>query len=57
MEDHVWIGTNVSLKKGVTVGEGSVIASNSIVTKDVSPHTLVAGVPAEPIKENISWEA
>ena len=40
---------------GVTVGEGSVVAANATVTKDVPPHSLVGGSPAKVIKENIEW--
>lgn len=38
--DHVWIGANVTILKGVTIGENSVIASGSIVTKDVPANTM-----------------
>ena len=55
IEDQVWIGINVTILKGVTVGKGAIIAANSVVTKDVPPNTLVGGVPAKLIKENVSW--
>lgn len=55
IEDNVWIGTRTIIMKGVTIGEGAVVAAGSIVTKDVPPHTVVAGVPAKVIKENIIW--
>lgn len=51
--DRVWIGSNVQIKKGVTVGDGAVIASGSVVTSDVEPGTLVAGVPAEQVRDDI----
>lgn len=54
--NHVWIGLNAVILKGVTIGDGAVIAAGSIVTKDVPAHTLVGGVPAKVIKENIEWE-
>lgn len=54
--DHVWIGMNATLLKGVTVGEGAVIAAGAVVTRDVPAHTLVAGVPARIIKENVTWK-
>lgn|GEM_PF-809627 len=54
--DNVWIGHNAIILKGVTVGEGAVVAAGSVVTKDVPPHSIVAGNPAKVIKENISWE-
>lgn len=48
--DKVWIGFDVKIFKGVTIGEGAVVAAGSIVTKDVQPYTLVAGIPARIIK-------
>lgn len=54
--DNVWIGINATILKGVTIGDGAVIASGAVVTKDVPPKTLVAGVPAKVIKENVEWE-
>lgn len=56
IEDNVWIGINVTILKGVTVGEGAVIAANSLVNKDVPPRSLVGGIPAKVLKENVSWE-
>jgi acetyltransferase-like isoleucine patch superfamily enzyme len=52
---HVWIGLNVTILKGVTIGDDSVIAAGSVVTKDVPAGTLVAGVPAVVKRENVSW--
>ena len=48
--DKVWIGMNAIILKGVTIGEGSVDAAGSVVTKDVSPWTVVAGNPARVVK-------
>jgi acetyltransferase-like isoleucine patch superfamily enzyme len=48
--DKVWIGTGARIFPGVTIGEGSVVGMDSLVTKDVPPYTLVAGVPAKPIR-------
>jgi len=56
VEDHVWIGCRAVILKGVTVGEGSVIANNAVVTRDVPPRTLVGGNPARVIKEDVTWE-
>jgi phosphonate metabolism protein (transferase hexapeptide repeat family) len=46
----VWIGHNVTVLPGVTIGNGAAIGAGAIVTKDVAPYTVVAGVPAKPIK-------
>ena len=51
IKDYVWISFNVSILKGVHIGEGAIIAAGSIVTKDVLPFTLVAGNPAKLIKK------
>jgi acetyltransferase-like isoleucine patch superfamily enzyme len=48
--DGVWIGTNAIVMGGVNIGENSVIAAGSIVTRDVPPRTLVAGAPARVIR-------
>lgn len=54
--NHVWIGLNVVVLKGVNIGDGSIIAAGSIVTKDVPPHVMVAGVPAQVIKTGVEWK-
>ena len=46
IENDVWIGQDVSILDGVTVGSGSVVAACSVVTKDVQPYSVVAGNPA-----------
>ena len=48
--DCVWIGVGCTILKGVTIGDGSVVARDSVVTKDVPPYTIVAGNPARPVK-------
>lgn len=45
--NDVWIGSRVTITGGVTIGDGAVIASDSIVTRDVSPYSVVAGIPAK----------
>jgi len=47
----VWIGANCIILPGVTIGDGSVVAAGSVVTKDVGDFTIVAGVPARTIKK------
>ncbi|MBL9157847.1 MAG: acyltransferase [Verrucomicrobiales bacterium] len=49
--DRVWIGFKASILKGVTIGEGAIVAAGAIVTKDVPPYTVVAGNPAVVIRE------
>lgn len=45
--DRAWIGPGVTILHSVTIGEGAVIAAGSIVTKDVPPYTIVAGIPSK----------
>ncbi|MDD9148848.1 acyltransferase [Sporolactobacillus sp. CQH2019] len=49
--DNVWIGLNSIILKGVEIGENSIVAAGSVVTKNVPSNTMVAGNPARPIKE------
>ena len=51
IEDDIWIGANATILSGVKIGQHSVIAAGAVVTKDVPPHSLVAGVPAKVIKQ------
>ena len=51
IKDDVWIGAGVIILSGVTIGECSVIGAGAVVTKDVEPYTIVAGVPARKIKD------
>lgn len=48
--NEVWIGANAVILPGVTIGEGAIIAAGAVVTKDVLPYTVVAGVPARAIR-------
>lgn len=54
--NKVWICNNSIILKGVTIGDGAIIAAGSVVTKDVPPCCLVAGNPAKVIKENVKWD-
>lgn len=60
IEDDCWIGTNVVITSGVTIGKHAVVAGGSVVTKNVPPFTIVAGNPAKIIKqynpETKDWE-
>lgn len=51
IEDDVWIGANAIILPGVRIGSHSVVAAGSVVTKEVPPRTLWAGVPARKIKD------
>lgn len=51
IEDDIWIGANAVILPGVTIGNHSVVAAGAVVTKDIPPHSLVAGVPAKIIKQ------
>jgi acetyltransferase-like isoleucine patch superfamily enzyme len=50
IEDDVWLGAGAIVTDGVRVGKGAVVAAGAVVTRDVPPHTVVAGVPARPVK-------
>ena len=56
IEDKVWIGFGAIILKGVTIGEGAVVAAGSIVTKNVPAWTVVGGNPAKPIKSLDQYE-
>lgn len=51
IESDVWIGAQCVILPGVTIGEGSIIAAGSVVTKDVKPFTIVGGTPAKLIRD------
>ncbi|MEH6407553.1 MAG: acyltransferase [Leeuwenhoekiella sp.] len=53
--DNVWIGTNAIILKGVTIGDGAIIAAGAVVNKNVPPGSLVGGVPAKIIKNDVTW--
>tara|TARA_Y100001947_G_scaffold79654_1_gene67458 strand:+ start:251 stop:874 length:624 start_codon:yes stop_codon:yes gene_type:complete len=54
--NDVWIGYNATIMAGVTIGDGAIIATNSTITKDVEPYTIVGGNPAKEIKKRFSKE-
>lgn len=47
IEDDVWVGTNVTILKGVTLGRGCIVAAGAVVTKSVPPYVIAGGVPAK----------
>ena len=52
IEDNVWIGNNACILGGVRIGMGSIIGANTVVTKDIPPYSIAAGVPAKIISHN-----
>jgi maltose O-acetyltransferase len=54
IEDYVWIASRCTILPGVTIGKGAVVASNSVVTKNVPPMALVGGIPARVLGERKS---
>jgi acetyltransferase-like isoleucine patch superfamily enzyme len=50
-ERNVWLGAGATVMQGVTIGADAVVAAGAVVTRDVPPRTLVAGVPARVVKE------
>ena len=53
--DHVWIAAHATVLKGVTVGEGAVIGTRSVVTHNVPPHSVACGVPAKVVRSGVRW--
>lgn len=54
--NDVWIGHNVTVLSSITIGNGAVLAAGAVVTRDVAPYTIVAGVPARPIRRRFPEE-
>ena len=54
--NDVWIGYEAVILAGVTIGDGAVIGTRAVVTKNVPPYTIVGGVPAKPIRKRFSQE-
>lgn len=54
--NDVWIGFEAVILSGVTIGDGAIIGTRAVVTKDVPPYTIVGGVPAKPIRKRFSDE-
>ena len=56
IKEYVWIGGNSVVLQGVTIGEYSIVSANSVVTKDIPPYSIVAGIPATIIKKREIYE-
>ena len=52
----VWIGYEAVIRSGVTIGDGAIIGTRALVTKDVPPYTIVGGIPAHPIRKRFPEE-
>lgn len=52
----MWIGTGVKILKGVSIGDGAIVAAGAVVTHDIPDGCMVAGVPAEVIKKGVRWK-
>ncbi len=55
--DGVWVGANVVILAGVTIGDGAVVAAGAVVTRDVEPYAVVAGVPARTMRSRLARPA
>ena len=53
--NHVWIAPNSKIMKGATIGDGTIIGSNTIVTKTVPSYCLAVGMPVKVVKEDVTW--
>ncbi|MBQ0087738.1 MAG: acyltransferase [Prevotellaceae bacterium] len=54
--NHVWICAHAIVLKGVTIGDGAIVAAGAVVTKDVPARCVVAGNPAKVVRENVIWK-
>ena len=54
--NDVWIGYEAVIMTGVTIGDGAIVGTRAVVTKDVPPYTIVGGVPAKPIRKRVADE-
>lgn len=52
--NDVWLGYEAVILAGVTIGDGAIIGTRAVVTKDVAPYTIVGGIPAKPIRKRFS---
>lgn len=52
---HVWLGQNVAINKGVEIGQNSIVAGHSVLTKSIPSNCIAAGVPARVVKSRVDW--
>ena len=57
IEDDVWVGANVTILKGVTIGHGSVVAAGAVVTKSCPPYSIIGGVPAKVLRKRFEEDS
>lgn len=53
--DHVWIGANTTVLKGVNIGHNSIIGTRSLVSKSIPSHSIAAGIPAAVVRNGVDW--
>lgn len=56
IENDCWIGVNTVIMRGITIGKGAIIGANSVVTKDVPPYTIQAGMPARTLRNRLDFQ-
>jgi len=54
--NHVWLGIRTLVLKGCRIGDGAVVAAGAIVTKDVPARSIVAGIPAKCVRDDVDWK-
>lgn len=55
VEEDCWLGVNVVVMPGVTIGRGAVIGANSVVTRDIAPYTVAVGAPAREVRKRLNF--
>lgn len=56
ISDHVWVGADVKILKGVSIGKNSIIGTGSIVTKSIPNNCIAVGIPAKVIRKDVTWK-
>jgi len=55
IHNHVWLGKGVTVLKGVVIGENAIVGMKSLVTKNINPNTINAGIPSKEIRDQVNW--